>query len=188
MSPLPLGILAASGAAPESAYALIQTQVLSTQTSAIEFSSIPQTYRHLQIRVSVATNNSGNYSDVYMSINNINTTNYHNHRLLGTGSAVFSSNNTPTQYPVGAKAASIDITNAWNGAIIDIYDYTSSTKTKVYKSLHGNVSGSAGSGPIIELSTALLTNTPAVTRVALYLFTGSFLVGSRFSLYGIKGA
>lgn len=188
--PIPLGILASAGAgaAAANAYELIQSQVLSSQTSAIEFSSIPQTYSHLQIRVSAASNASGNYSDIYLAMNGIYTTNYNNHRLLGNGSSVLSSNNTSTQYPVAGKATSTDITNAWGGAVIDIYDYTSTSKRKVYKSLNGNVSGSAGSGPIIELSTGLITNTTAVTSVALYLLTYQFLVGSRFSLYGIKGA
>lgn len=188
MSPLPLGILAASGAAPESAYTLIQSTVLSSATTAISFDSIPQTYSHLQVRISPASNASGNYSDIYIGINNIYTTNYHNHRLLGNGSSALSSNNTNTQYPVVGKATSTDITNAYGGAIIDIYDYTSTTKRKVFKSLQSSVSGSAGSGPIVELSTGLLTNTPAVTSIALYLITFQFLAGSRFSLYGIKGA
>jgi hypothetical protein len=188
MSPLPLGIIASSGGAPAGAYELIATQVLSSQTGTISFSSIPQTYRHLQIRVSAAQTNSGNYNDFYMYINNVFTASYHNHRLLGNGSQVQTSANTGTQYTIAGKATSTDITNAFGAATIDIFDYTNTTKRKAYKSLHGSISGSAGSGPIVELSSGMTGGSSAITTIDLFLLTFQFLVGSRFSLYGIKGA
>jgi hypothetical protein len=83
MSPIPLGILAVAGSAPASAYELIQTQVIGGETVSVTLSSIPQTYKHLQIRGVVRLGGFNTSAGFNMRLNNDSTSNYYWHRLRG---------------------------------------------------------------------------------------------------------
>ena len=69
-------------------------------------------------------------------------------------------------------------------AVIDILDYTSSTKNKVVKSFDGLDAN--GSGGYIGLSSGLWQQTSPITKISFHLT--SYLSGTHFALYGIKAA
>jgi hypothetical protein len=118
----------------------ITSQVLSSNGNVV-FSSIPQNFSHLQLRVVGRGLNS--FSDgltMYLTFNNNNTsTHYQNHGLWGNGSSASSINNlnvgliTVQQVFPDVNATA----NIFGVAITDILDYTSTTKNKTIRTIGG---------------------------------------------------
>lgn len=181
MSPIPLGILAASGGAG-AAYELISTQVLSSSASSVTFSSIPQTYKHLQVRmVGRASSTFGQYVYGYFN-NDLTDSNYTNHTLNGSGSSVSSSGGSSGS--LVARFSGTENTNLFSPSVLEILDYTSTSKNTTMRALVGR----PDSYPFIGLVSSLWKNTSAVTSVRFEMIDSSnFVTGSRFSLYGIRG-
>jgi hypothetical protein len=183
---IPLGFWAASGAgggASAADFQLISTQVLGSSASSVTFSSIPSTFRHLQIRVTWHENTSGY---LYVTANNHSVANSAAvHYLIGNGTAVTSNSNINFPgywFNGGGGAIDTNGTTVFSAGIIDVLDYSQTTKAKTYRMLWGQaVSGNNQVG----LTSGLDTSTEAVNN--LKLWTGgapTFAVGARFSLYG----
>jgi len=147
----------------------------------VEFTSIPATFTHLQIRAIAKA--SGTNFNPKMQFNNDTATNYSWHYIYGDGSTVAAG--------AGATQAfiynSIISTNAsmYNGFVIDILDYANSNKYKTLRCFGGFDAN--GSGQII-LTSNLWMSTSAITSVSFALEANSFVQYSQFALYGIRSA
>jgi len=182
MSPIPLGILAVAGSAPAGAYELIQTQVLSSSASSVTFSSIPQTYKHLQVRL-ISQNDNSASTNAFLRINSDSGSNYAWHYLSANGSSV-SSSAAASQSSVLFNSQSNGTANAFGSSVIDVLDYSAITKNKTVRI------ATSRSAPFnnIGLWSGLWADTSAVTALSFANTNStSFVAGSRFSLYGIKG-
>jgi len=188
---IPFGTLAASGGAIIPDYELISTTVLGSTSTSVTFSSLgtyASTYKHLQIRYTARSIRSiaWNYT---LLVTNGDSSNNRWHALVGNGSNVISENGSGsgfiTGYAVGSNAAS----NIYSGTVIDILDYSSTSKTKTFRSLSGARSNLTDpTNNKIGLYSGLWNSTAAITSIALNDTGGwGFTAGSRFSLYGIKG-
>ena len=157
----------------------------------ITFSSIPQTYKHLQLRILArGTSGAGGYYTALPITLNGDTTagNYYNHALYGSGASAsglansgYAENNLMS-IPNGTNTA-----NAFAAGIIDILDYTSTSKNKTIRSLNGvDLNGSGG----VFLASMLWKKTPeavtSITFTADATYSTYFASGSSFALYGIK--
>jgi hypothetical protein len=173
-----------SAFAPIGAYDSIATvNVGAGGVSSITFSSIPSTYTHLQIRALTGTATYWSNA-AYMYFNGDTTaSNYNEHALYGSG-ATASSYYTSTNQSLFYLGKS---TSGFDGAIIDILDYTNTSKYTVSRSLFGyDVNGATG---YIGLASGLWRNTAAVTSITVTAGgLGDFAQYSQFALYGIKGA
>ena len=76
------------------------------------------------------------------------------------------------------------IANSMGCGILDVMDYTSTSKNKVLKSI--TATDNNGSGSIYLYSGAWL-NTAAVSSITIYNSSGNFTTNSTFALYGIVG-
>lgn len=170
-------------AAPPAAMELIETAVATGFQSNITFSSIPQDYKHLEIRFVSRSTQATTNAGIDIRLNNDSGSNYWNHLLEGTGTSVVSENYGPS-VSAFAQTAGTSIANAWPASVLQILDYTSTGKNKTLRNLNG---WSSVEIPRIRLLSALWNNTSAVTTVSVSLGSGNFVAGSRFSLYGIKG-
>ena len=184
---IPLGILGnRRGGAAAGAYELISTTVLSSTASSVTFSSIDTTtYKHLEIRAVTRTNRANTREDFGMRLNSDSATNYSWHYLDGSGASVASGGGaTQNVMYVGlGTPASTETANIFGVSITSILDYASTAKYKTIRTLYGTRGGT----PDIALISGNWRSTVAVTSVTLLpLQTGSFVSGSRFSLYGIK--
>jgi hypothetical protein len=156
----------------------------------ITFSSIPSTYKHLQIRSISRTNHSSGTDGDYLKItfNNDTSANYANHSLRGNGSSAyalgFSSQNAGW---IGRSGATGLSANIFGALVTDVLDYTSTSKAKTVRNLGGYDGNGSG---IVELDSALWFATPAaITSIKLESGSGTaFEQYSTFALYGIKGA
>lgn len=153
--------------------------------ASVTFGSIPQTYTHLQLRVTAKQTTAAAITTCNLYFNNDTTnTNYARHELYGNGSSVVSSG-----IASGSNNAKI-VFYAGNGtqfgsAIVDILDYTNTNKNTTVRSIGGvddNGSGYATFTSGVWLSTA------AITQMDITFTNAISAQYSSFALYGIKGA
>ncbi len=182
---IPLGILASQVAPDLGAFELISTTVLTASAASVTFSSIPQDYKHLQIRVTTRTTYDLAATFSQITFNADTGTNYSWHLLRGTGNAVSAFAGANQNYmqsfdtPGGTSPS-----GAFQGAVIDVLDAFATNKNTTLRTL----SGSAGVFNQIQLSSGAWRNTSALTTIAIASDPrGLWSAGSRFSLYGIKG-
>jgi hypothetical protein len=182
---IPYGIL--SAASSGSSFELIESQILGSTAATITFSSLgtySSVYKHLQLRfVAGNTNALTDMDNVRVRFNGDSGNNYAHHRLWRNASSVSSYSATSQSGAlaglVGRGSATIFAAN-----IVDILDAYSSTKNTTIRALTG---GYSASQQLIGLNSGLWINTASLTSIELSNFSDSFRIGSRFSLYGIKG-
>lgn len=157
-------------------------------SSTITFSSIPQTYTHLQLRVLGLTNSGSQFESMQIRFNSDTGNNYRlNHTLMGDGSS--SSGSTDGQgtrllfYKFGADGY---LAGAFGAGIIDILDYKNTNKYKTVRALIGTDLNGAGA---ITLNSGLWMDTSAISNIEIKTNGGNnWKQYSSFALYGIKGA
>jgi hypothetical protein len=182
-----MGLLGASAPIAAGAYELIESTILTSQQASVTFSSIPQDYKHLQIRTVSRSSRSGASLDVLnLRINSDSNNNYVGHRLFGNGSSVTSNSHAiRDRADTSLIPATNSATNHFGTGVIDLLDYTSTNKNTTIRGLSGMVDVATYSES--RLFSALYVNTSAVSSILLYANAGDLITGSRFSLYGIKG-
>ena len=156
----------------------------------VEFTSIPGTYKHLQLRCFGHLSGSGNVGDVIrMTFNSDTTSNYSYHLLQGNGSSASADPAASNSWIYsGVYPDSYGGANNFGLNIIDILDYANTNKYKTTRALFGyefndvNYSRTA-------LGSGNWRNTNAITSIKLIDRSGNNLIQySQFALYGIKGA
>jgi hypothetical protein len=164
---------------PNSYESIATVTVGSGGAANVEFTSIPGTYTHLQIRF---IGRSTGAPDTKMQFNgDTTTTNYRTHTVYGDGSSSVGASLANTAY-IGYIATA---TSTFGAGVVDILDYANTNKYKTTRSLAGYDAN--GSGFAILYSN-LWMSTSAVTSIKIYPDSGNFSQYSSFALYGIKGA
>ena len=169
-------------AASLTAYESIATVAGSGQTT-ISFSSIPSTYKHLQIRVFASTNR-GSTANLQLRFNSDTAANYVKHELVGDGATAAAYATT------GATLISLDRiggnTTTFGALVIDILDYADTNKFKTVRNLGGIDSNGSGQ---VNLQSGLWRSTSAISSLSFITVDGAntFITNSQFALYGIKG-
>jgi len=197
VSPI-LGIWASqnySRIAPSS-YESISTVTLGSSQSTISFSSIPQTYKHLQIRgivrsTYVRAGGSQTPVAMYLRVGNsgtIYTSNYAWGELYGTGTSALSAHyggqNTMVVADQTIPAANSS-SQFYGPNVIDILDYQNTNKNKTLRALTGMDQNGSGSCNIALFSAAYF-GTQAITDLQ-FTTDDNFASGTTLALYGIKG-
>jgi hypothetical protein len=167
------------------------TTVGSGGAANVEFTSIPSTYSHLQIRSLAQTNRSGIGRDIVnININNDTSSNYARHYFAGDGSSVVRGGSI--SLTKGELVETGTTAGASFGAfVVDLLDYANTNKYKTVRSLGGvDVNGTVGGyGGTMNLYSTLWLSTSAITSIKLAPLNGTqFNQYSSFALYGIKGA
>jgi len=179
----------ARGAFSDGSYDFIATNNVATATSSITFSSIPQTYQHLQLRY---VGRNGRSSDTAghlgLQINSSYTT-YLGAMYYSSGASPAGLDGTPggsTGYQLFATGASANA-SAYGTGIVDFLNYASTTQLKTARVIHASPSGSSES--LVGTSVMTLTNTAAITSISITGIDGANIIaGSKFSLYGLKAS
>lgn len=172
-----VGLLSAGGGVANS-YESIATANGTGASNTITFSSIPSTYKHLQLRGVLLGTASDTVSIAYNS--DTTATNYYYHRLQGTGSTVnAAAGNIRRLFDTNGSGSS------YLGFVVDILDYANTNKYKTTRSLSGYDANGSG---LIDFESNLWSNTAAINTLSLNLTAGVyFTTASSFALYGIKG-
>jgi hypothetical protein len=154
----------------------------------VEFTSIPSTYTHLQIRAFCKTSsNTANDSNANETTFNSDTgNNYANHWLYGNGTSALAASVTSTSLAYLGWANSNNYSAShFTANVIDILDYANSNKFKTVRTLSGNDGNGAGN---VVLTSCLWRSTSAITSIKMTAGAGTYMQYSHFALYGIKGA
>ena len=160
----------------------IATVTLSSAARDIEFTSIPGTYQHLQIRLltkSVITQ--GDVGD--MTFNSDTGNNYAYHSLYGDGaSAAAEAGTTRANIPL-ARMVTLSSTSVFGANIVDILDYASTSKYKTVRTLKGDDRN--GSGAVL-IDSGLWMSSSAITSIKFSGRTNNFAQHTTAALYGVK--
>jgi hypothetical protein len=188
-----LGIMASqiTGHLATNSYESIATvNVGSGGTSYIEFTSIPSTYKHLQIRGigrSTNTTSTTSYSaELLMQFNGDTASNYNAHAIEATGSGTPGTNyqTSLTLVDLGGPFTT-QTASAFGVSVIDILDYASTSKNKTVRALGGQDLN--GYGTVIFASGLWRNNTTAISSIKMVSGGTGWAQYSSFALYGIKG-
>jgi hypothetical protein len=147
----------------------------------IDFTSIPSTFKHLQIRQ--LNLNSAASQTIFIRLNGDTGSNYARHQVGGAGASTFASGeSSQTAGFIGIGSGSTS--SSFVGALVtDILDYTNTNKNTTVRAFGGTDTNGAGQ---IKLCSTLWLNTSAVTSILIYPDSGNFAQYSSFALYGIK--
>jgi hypothetical protein len=190
MSPILKGVVASgiSGRLSNNSFESIATVTVgSGGTATATFTSIPQTYKHLQIRCIGRTNRAATSDAAKIRFNSDSGSNYAYHAMYGYRSGYGSSGATPiTEMYQDRFAGNSALANVFGSAVIDILDYTSTSKLKTLRGTGGYDDNT--NGEIHTVSGLWLTSGSAVTRIDISPNVGTLWNQySSFALYGIKG-
>jgi hypothetical protein len=170
-----------SGGASLSSYESIATANITGSSKVITISSIPTTFKHLQLRIAMLATS----GDCGITVNGDTAANYARHVLRGDGSTVSSfgvasTNVTANLFPGG-------ISNTYPSvAIIDILDYGSTSKYKTFRIFSGQDFNGSG---YLEPCSGLWMNTAAINSITVTTAgAANWSATSRVALYGIKEA
>jgi hypothetical protein len=167
-------------------YDSIATTTLGSSASSITFSSIPSTYKHLQVRYSGLSASMGS---LFIQINGDTGTNYRTHYLTGSGSSAVAGDLAGRNGMVlgGVGAAQFSTTYPYVG-IIDYLDYTDTNKYHVVRSLHGTDTNNTGYNGAVGVASGLHLSTTAISSLTFFLDGAvNLTANTSFALYGIKG-
>jgi len=174
---------------PFSSFESIATLTGNGSSGVLNFTNIPQTYTHLQIRAFARNSAGANLDNFYVNFNEVYATNsYATHWIYGYGGAIASQQVAPWTLSLGGfLTAGTGEPNANGGAIVlDILDYTNTNKNTTFKSLNSfNANNQTYSG--VAVASGVFLNTAAITNIRLAC-SNSFATTTQFALYGIKGA
>lgn len=170
-------------------YALLFTNTVSgSSTASVTYSSIPQTYKHLEVRYSTADSRSAgdNYGYVSMTINSAPQyyRGWNNEMKNGSGATALTQNGAaPDLY--GASGTDIN-PNGFNTAVNWIWNYTSGNN-KATLLWGSNAAASSSQYAMVGIWRygGWLSN--AVTTITWSTDAGKFFkAGSLIQVYGIK--
>ncbi len=174
--------------ASPSSFESIATTTLSG--GSVTFSSIPSTYKHLQIRLTGRYSAASSSASAYaLQINGDTGANYAFHSLDGDG--VGANANATTSFSgymlLSYMPRNNALTNTYGAGIVDIIDYASTNKNKTIRSF-GGVSLNGGSGEMVQLASGLWSSTSAINSISIVAYGNNWDGNTSVALYGIKGA
>jgi hypothetical protein len=167
----------------------IATTYLEADAASVTFSSIPQTYEHLQLRGSCRMDLSGSmYGSLYLQMGDgsIDTgTNYSTHMMYGAA--------TSTTGGAATGATSINLRATPDGPstrfpyygriVVDLLDYVNTDKNTTTFGVCGT-----GNAEQVALVSGLWDSTAAVDTIKLAPSAGNWFHGSEFTLYGLNSS
>lgn len=166
-------------------YEPIATNTLGSATGSVTFSSIPQTYTDLVLKIQVGGASSS--ANIQVRFNGDSGTNYNVIAMYAyndSSKAGGSYQNLAHGY--GGNVALAMGTSLQGISIINIFDYTSTNK---FKNTYSNW-GYANSISTAETNHIISQwrNTSAITSINISSYSANYITGSTFTLYGIKAA
>jgi len=159
---------------------LIERVELDSSASSITFSSIPQTFAHLQILILARSDGAATIDTIAVSFNGTGDTDESSIQLFADGSTAESGTNTIIK---GGPVPTPSLTaNTFSNTSFYVSNYTASQAkpTSMDAVIENNATLTS-----LELHAGLWDNTSAITSIAFSLSSSNFVTGTTISLYGI---
>lgn len=163
--------------------AIASTTVGAGGAASVTFSSIPQTYKNLVIKVSARNARSAGEAELRWTVNG-SATSYSSRLIQGNGGTVSGGTTGTTYFYSGEINAATSTANIFGSADIYIPDYTGGK----YKNVSADtVSENNQVGSYITLTNGLWSNTAAITSIT-FSYGIDWLQYSTFTLFGINNS
>jgi len=178
------GSLAGFGVFPGGALESIATVTATGSAASVEFTNIPATFQHLQIRGIVRNAAAVVTSGTRAQLNGDTGSNYRTHYLRGSGAAAQAGSSSGSYlddwlFTPGANATASSV----GAVLIDILDYADTTKNTTLRAFSGHDNNGAG---FVSVTSGLWLSTAAVTSVLLEGNGQNLSNLSTFALYGVR--
>lgn len=167
-------------------YTLISSNILSTNTSSITFSSIPSTYTDLVVLLTLRSGSAGTTCNI--TFNGDTATNYNQTNMSTTASNTINSTNSSantkfdiSQFVVGSGATA----NTFSSGKMYISNYLSNNQKNVFFTAHNE--GNA-TGVVSRQASGTYNTSSAITDITFDSLGTNYVTGSSFYLYGIKNS
>lgn len=182
-----LGTFSQGASGGGGAFESIASTTLGSNQTTVSFTSIPNTYSALQLRILGRSNFSGSTNgSLRLQANSDTGSNYTWHTLIGFGSTTFAQGYASQTYSqLSYFPNNLVTTGVFGAAIIDIHDYASSSRYKTVRCFGGD---DRNGGGYVGVYSGLWMSTSVISSLQMTHGDGDWLAGSVFSLYGIKGA
>jgi hypothetical protein len=172
-------------------YKLISSNILTTSTASITFSSIPDTYTDLVLRFTSRTTNASTFDSLALKFNSDTSAIYSETTLYGSGSTVGADRAlgaNSTQFALlGASDGATNTSDTFSSIEIYIPNYTSTT-SKPQSAVWVKPDNSTTTAESYVVA-ALYRNTSAIDSINLTSRNSeNFVSGCSFYLYGIKNS
>jgi hypothetical protein len=170
---------------PTNSFESIATYTATGGESSFVFSSIPSTYKHLQLRC-FSRRDTGVGHLLVLQFNGDSGTNYWSHWLTGDGSTLSASGVSSASNRINCywPNYSTNLANQFGPGIIDILDYSSTAKNKTTRTFGG---GDANGSGRLDLGGGYWQNTAAISSLTVSFSSDVVAANSTYALYGIKG-
>ena len=166
-----------------STYTLISAITVNSNTTTIDFTSIPSTYTDLQLKLSARSTTGDSYCNV--TFNGASGSLVGQYLYGDSSGAPTSGSLTPILYTnvSGATAGTFGISDMY------VQNYSSTSTNKIIDITSGMFNATETSGNSMLTQGAQYSNTAAITRITLtHSGTGQFVPYSTAYLYGIKNS
>ena len=170
-----------------STYTLISSNVLASSAASVTFSAIPSTYTDLVLRLSTRTDKVDTSVNIYTRFNGDTASNYSITRVANYGGGTDSArNSSQVRFTQAPWSEGTNLTaNTFANSEMYIPSYTASQNKPL--SVFDAVENNATSAYVIATA-SLWRNTAAITSIEMLPYSGNFVSGSSFYLYGIKNS
>jgi hypothetical protein len=150
------------------------------------FSSIPSTYKHLQVRILARWTDAVTTGGIIMRMNSDSGSNYSYHYVEGDGGSAGAGGGASLSfaYPFGNVPGSSTASNIYSTIVIDILDYANTNKNKTMRALAGYDANGSG---LVGLRSSAWYNTAAINSLTFGSSAYKLTTASQIALYGIKG-
>jgi hypothetical protein len=151
----------------------------------VTFSSIPNTFSHLQLRYMVRTNRASTEDIVQIRFNSDTGANYSRHYMYGDGTLGSGGVANETRILTDGCTAASATAGQFGVGIVDLLDYKDTNKFKTLRALTGNDRNGGGS---VILNSGNWRSNSAISTITITSYYGAdFVQYSSFALYGVKG-
>ena len=171
---------------------ITEGKISNSTTNNIQFSSIPQTYQHLEITVSWRSDTGTGDVYPYFRMNGETGAKYGSAGWVGTAASsgsvrrVTQYENVATSGYCGIMASSGFTTGAFSVSTMIVPNYTDTSQYKIMMSRGAQGHGSSIDGMSFAFVGGVST-TSAVTQIDLLAWSGNYANGTSYMLAGYKG-
>ena len=172
-----------------SKYTKIAESILGAAVATVTFSSIPSTYRQLELWMAVRGDTAAQFASVALQFNSDTGTNYNYENWQAAGASTTSAETlSATSLFIGDMPANTTLSGSVSIQVVKIPWYAGTAFWKATStSQTANLQTSAGQASALfdKHLSGLWRSTAAINRVDIKAGAGNFVVNSSFALYGL---
>ena len=170
-------------------YTLIASNTLSSSAASVTFSAIPNTYTDLVLKWSARGDTSAQTVNPYVQFNGVTSNVYSRTLIYGAGSGGTGSgrNSNIDRIYVNAIPAATSTSNTFGNSEMYVPSYLAS-QNKPVGIFTATEDNAANVNDNINVIAGLYSQTTAISAILIAPFSGNFVSGSSFFLYGISSS